>query len=489
MKALRQRVREAWVEEQVVGAMGPGLLVGSEPAGTAKQKRTDTASPTADWNPRPPATCTAKTVRRPTCTTAARSSATMATGKRLRMPQPTMSFPFPTFRQRHPAGFAGLAILAMCFAQTFFLATPVYAGLMAEHWGWTPPQIGLSATAEILGNAVGSLVVAFALSRQPVRGIVLGSLLLVLVANAWMATAPGPLACAVARAVSGLGTGALSSLVFRFLSEGERADRQIGAAILGQNLYSMLLMMAVLPAIGSPSSAIWMICGLAALSTPVLLLFGRDETVANPQADGHLPVQRLGAYVGLMSLLLLYAGVGVVWTFLDERGRSLGMTEHQLSWVLGGGTAVSLVGCFLAPRAIAAGHRYGATVAIVLACAAAAWVLSSQPLSPALFTVATIGFLICWNAAAILLFATVPLYDPVGQHVAMAPGFLGLGYAIGTMLGAYMLDDRAPELAFLTAAGWCLLAALCYAALRVMPPQPRPFESVPEPSDLPHAFR
>lgn len=385
--------------------------------------------------------------------------------------EPTLSSSPPVFRQRHPAWFAGLAIVAMCLSQTFFLATPVFAGLMAEHWGWTPPQIGLSATAEILGNAAGSLGVAFVLARQPVRAIVLGSLVLVLAANAWMATAPGPAACAAARALSGLGTGALGSLVFRFLSEGERADRQLGAAVLGQNLYAMLLMMVMLPAVGSASPAFWMICGLAALCLPLPLLFGRHETVADPRADGHLPVQRGAAFVALLSLLLLYAGVGVVWTFLDELGHSLGLSEQTLSWVLGGGTAVSLGGCYLAPRAIAAGQRHRATVMTVLVCAAAAWALSRTPLSPALYTLATAGFLICWNAAAILLFFTVPLYDPVGRHVAMAPGFLGLGYAIGTLLGSQLLDHSPPQRAFLMAAGWCLLAACGCAALRLLPPR------------------
>ncbi len=392
------------------------------------------------------------------------------------------------FRHRHPAAFATLAITVMCLAQTFFMGTPGFVGLMAEQWGWTPPQIGLSATAEILGNAAGSLGVAFALARRPVRGIVLAALLLLVGANAWMATSPGPAACAAARALSGLGTGALSGLVFRFLSEGVHADRQLSLAILAQNLFAMLLLSVVLPNIGSAPAAFWMISGLAALCLPALLLFGSRETIVNEQADASQPVQRAGAFISLLSLLLLYAGVGVVWTFLDQLGQTTGLGPKTLAWVLGGGTAVSIVGCLLAPRAIAAGHRYSASVLTMLACALSAFALSTEPLGGVLFTVATVVFMIGWNAAAILLFSTVPLYDPVGRQVAMAPGFLGLGYAIGTMLGAHLLDSSTPGQAFATAGWWCLLAALGYAVLRLLPPKPGLAAPLPEPVDLPKVF-
>jgi predicted MFS family arabinose efflux permease len=396
--------------------------------------------------------------------------------------------PSPLFRDRHPVAFVTLVILVMCMAQTFFMGTPVFVGLMGEQWGWTQSQIGLTVTAEILGNAAGSLGVAFLLGRRPVRAIVLAALLLLLATNAWMATGPGPAACTVARALSGVGTGAISGLVFRFLSIGEKADRQLSLAILAQNLFSILLVAVVLPRIGSASAGFWLVAGLCAACLPAWLLFGHRETIVDAQADGRLPVQRLGAYLSLLALLLLYAGVGVVWTFLDQLGQTTGLSADTLSWILGGSTAFSLVGCVVAPRAMAAGQRYAAAVSMMAACAIAALALSHTPLTGLLYAAAAAVFMVGWNAAAILLFSTVPLYDPVGRHVAMAPGFLGLGYAIGTMLGAHLLDSTTADHAFTTAAWWCLLATVCYAVLKLVPPGHVLAAPAPAPEALPKVF-
>jgi len=368
-----------------------------------------------------------------------------------------------SFQQRHGLLFATAMIVMMCVGQTFFFGTPAYVGMMAEQWRLPESQLGQLVTAEILGNSAGALALAFLMTGLPVRRVVAVSLLALVLSNALMSTHPSFGLCLLLRTLSGAACGALSGVAMRYLSAGAGAEKRLGAAVMAQNVHSMLLLSFVLPGLVTLQNGLLLISGAGVLCAVVLGCFSRSEALVPEHSAGPAPVKG-GIYLSLGSLFMLYGGVGVAWTFVERIGVSTGLNAEQVGQLLGASTMLSLLGCVVAPLLIAKGHRYSGALISLLICAASA-AMMALPMTPQSFSVAAFLFQLGWSASAIMMFATLPLYDGIGRHVAAGPGVLGLGYGAGSMLGGELMESVSPQAAYGVGALWFLAATLLYALL------------------------
>lgn len=368
-------------------------------------------------------------------------------------------------RERHPKFFVAALIALVCLAQTFFYALPAYVSLMGKGWGFSESQIGLVVMAEILGSACGSLLVSFALARLPVRRVLLFALLALILGNAGLTTPRSYEAVMLARAVSGLGTGIVGGVTLKYLA-GSGTWLSVLAVI--QGIYTLALLTGIMPMLPTAAMAFGYIVALAVLATPTVLLFARDEALVGGFEQTLIGVVRRGAYLALFSLLGIAAACGIIWTFIGHLGAAAGLDERQLSSILGVVTIAALGICFALPRLIARGHRYATAVTLLFAIAVSAAAMVT-PLSPWSFTLCTLVFVSGWNGALILIYSTVAAYDPVGRHVAMCNGFLGIGFAIGSSVGGRLIEGAGGPSAFVLAAVFALVAAGLYAALRTVP--------------------
>lgn len=369
------------------------------------------------------------------------------------------------FREQHPRIFIAALIALACSVQTFFYALPVYVRLMGQGWGYSESQIGLVVMAEIIGSSFGSLLVSFALARAPVRRVLALALLAMILGNAGLLIHRPHEATMLARFVSGSGAGIVAGVTLKHLA---RSGTHLSVLAVIQGLYTLGLLTLIMPLLPTAASAFGYIVALAVAVSPVVTLFARSETLVGEFVQGQAQVVRRGANRALLSLLGIAAACGVMWTFIGQQGARAGLDDRMVSTILGAVTIAALGICFVLPRLIARGHRYATALALLLACTASAAAMAA-PLTLWSYALGTLVFFTGWNGALILLYSTVASYDPVGRHVALCNGYMGLGFAIGSTSGGWLIEGAGGPPAFVLASAFGLLSTALYAPLRGVP--------------------
>lgn len=371
--------------------------------------------------------------------------------------------------RRESALFVVVMLLLGMLGPTVFLGLPAIVGQVERHWGFGEAALGLACFVEVLGEAAGTLLVAFVLGRQPVRRVLAGAAALAVGANLGTLATHGLVAYAALQFIAGVGAGGLNGVALRYLSYSRAPERNLGMMLMGQVLWSMALLAYIVPMLGDTWGAhgvfgfIAMVLGAFVFATP---LFRRGETLATPAPDGASGgIDRKGAMLVLCAQLALYGGVGVVWTFLEKIGTDAGLSGKSVSLVLGIANVASLAICAAMPKLGAGAGLRRWTLANLGGCAVAAALLA-MPASAATFTLGAIVFIGCWTGSALLIYATIPRYDLVGKSAALSPGCVALGYGFGSVAGGSLIERAGTQSALVAAIGLCTVAFLCYVRLR-----------------------
>jgi MFS transporter, DHA1 family, inner membrane transport protein len=370
------------------------------------------------------------------------------------------------------AAMLGLGVLA----PTTFQGMPGIVGEVARQWGFGEAALGVAVFAEICAMSAGALLTGLGLAGQPARRLLAVAALLGAVGNAFTPAAVGFGAFLALRSLAGLGAGALAAISMRYLSYTGQAERHLGWLVMGQTLWSAALLSLLLPALATAGGASAIYRSIAALFVAALgtaVLFDRREPLARRAGAGvagthpEAPrVQLRGTWLTLLALLALYGGVGVVWTFVEHIGTHAGLTAGFIAATLGAANLASVAVCLLLPR-VAQGHALrGWAEAMIAACALSAAGLA-LPFGAVGFVAVVTLFVCSWVGSVVLLFATMPRYDGVGRHAALSPGFLGLGFGIGSSASGALIESAHLTAALFGAAAACVVALLLYAALRL----------------------
>ncbi|MDM4766849.1 MFS transporter [Pelomonas sp. SE-A7] len=387
-------------------------------------------------------------------------------------------------------GFVAAMIAMGAMAVTVFLGLPEIVGQMARQWGFSESVLGLIVFADIVGNTVGALIVAFYLGRVPVRWTLAGSVALAVLGNLLTPFAPDAAACMALRFLAGLGSGGMSGVATRYLSYTRHAERDLGLMMLGQNLWSSLLLALLLPATGQWKGATGSFQFTAAVLAVFLLLivyFGRKEALVHQGAETRSAsglVSPAHALLALGAMLMLYLGAGMVWTFVERVGKDAGFEHGFISNSLGAANLLAMPACALAPQLMKWGGLRLWSLVLLAGCGACSVGLGWLQ-SPVAYAGLVAGFLVTWSAAAVLLLATIPRYDAVGRYATLGPGVLGLGFGLGALVAGVVAEHSSMPLALALAGGACGVAALLYAVLHHVPlPSVRPLNQDPRPEPV-----
>lgn len=364
-------------------------------------------------------------------------------------------------------GFILAMVLAVCFATAFVLSTPGFVLLMAGQWGYPSSRLGLFVTVDSIGSALGPLLLSGLLSRMPVRRIFVASALGFAAGNALTAAHPAFDAILAARALSGTSGGVLAALGVRYLALSAGAERNLAWMTIGQTLYSSLMLIEVLPAVGAATQstgAFALLAIQALLCAPMAWLFRRGEPLT-AERPGEGVTQRAGSLACLLAILSLNTAVGVVWTFLGPRGVAAGLDEAMVDRVLGAANLLSIAGCACVPFVVRRGRLFPGCIAALAVCAAAALALA-LPAQAWLFVGASVVYVLAWAAAITLMMVAMPGYDPVGRYVMLIPAALCVGNGAGALVGGALLETLGAGWAFGFAAGCCALSAGVFRRLQ-----------------------
>ncbi|MBN3820762.1 MFS transporter, partial [Paraburkholderia sp. Se-20369] len=185
-------------------------------------------------------------------------------------------------RQENALFIVVMLLLGM-LGPTVFLGLPAIVGQVERHWGFGEAALGFSTFVEVLGESTGTLLVAFVLGRQPARLVLGGAVLLAAGANFGTLATHGLVAYSTLQFIAGVGSGGLNGIALRYLSYSRAPERNLGVMLMGQVLWSMVLLAYVFPALsgawGAPGvfGFVAAVLGAFALAVP---LFRRGETLA-----------------------------------------------------------------------------------------------------------------------------------------------------------------------------------------------------------------
>ncbi|HEV3427688.1 MAG TPA: MFS transporter [Paraburkholderia sp.] len=361
-----------------------------------------------------------------------------------------------------------MAMLALgTVAPTVFWGLPVIVGQIAQQWGFGAADLGIAVLGEVFGMAAGTLLMATVLARRPLRVTLAGTIALTALANFITPYAHTLPLFIVARAVAGIGAGALSGIAMSCLSYTKAAERNIGLLVLLQVLWSMALLGYVLPVVGAiaQASGTYVCIGVLALAfLPAITLFRRGEAFVSAQAGEGAQVDLRGVVLLLGCIFALYFGVGVLWTFLEQMGMRAGLSDARVATTLVYANLVSLAACVVMPRLGRGNGLRRWAIVNIGACVVSAAALT-MPQTPDRFSIAAIVFIVAWTGAATLIFATMPRVDPIGRYATLSPGVLSLGFGIGSAAGGELIELLDARAAVGLACVFCCMSLLLYVSL------------------------
>lgn len=356
-------------------------------------------------------------------------------------------------------------------APTVFVGFPAIVGQVMRQWRFGESAVGISAFIEILGITLGTLAAALLLSRKPVRNTLAVAALLAVAANLLTPASATFGAYCLLRFVAGVGAGALGGIAMRYLSYAVAPAKRVallGLAVMVQVLWAMALLSAVLPAIDAAWGAtgtFYFVALVATLFVPCALFFARGEPMVAEEASAGGVVNRWSACMTLLSIFALNCTVGTLWTFIERLGTEAGLDHAFINGTLGAANLVAMAGCLMLPLLMKGRGIYGWTLLMLAGCAASAGAFMLQH-GAALFAGCAIGFVLTWTIGAILLFANIPRFDPVGRYATLSPAFVGFGYGIGSTVGGWLIESGRIQAAIEVAALFCVAAMALHAATR-----------------------
>ncbi len=364
-----------------------------------------------------------------------------------------------TVRERYPHLFAAALLWLTCAGYAFFGGMPAYVVQMAGDWNYTASEQGLIAMAEVIGNALGSLLLVYVIHGRTARFTIALGLLMQVIGNAAMCADPAFWIAFGERVFAGVGGGIVFGTAVRYVSLNPRAETLLPLMVVCQYLGMTLLTSVVVPGMGSIGASLGLCAAMAGCSLLVLYFFMDGCKVVGESADGQLPpVHSAAARLVLASIFLVSASAGVAWTFLESVGLASKLAPEQVHQAIGVSAVPTVLVCLCMPKLLRRGWVLSSGVVLLGVCAAGALLLA-MPLTPWAFVVGATAFSGGWMASGVAQYAMLPAFDPVGRHIALIPACVGIGSALGSLVGGYLIDaSSAFGLAYDIAAAFAVLA-------------------------------
>jgi predicted MFS family arabinose efflux permease len=343
-----------------------------------------------------------------------------------------------------------------------FDTLPVVLGAIVDGTGIDEGRAGRIASLELGSMAVAALVLAPRVSGVSLRGLALGSAAIAAAAHAASMLADGFAALAALRSIAGLAEGALVAAGNALIATSVDPDRLAARMQIVAGSAGALLLVALpnVVAAAGHRGAFAAMALLVLACTPILAWMPRGAAARIEAA--HLPV-RGDALPVLAAGLLLTAGEGAMWAFLERIGVHAGVSPPSIGALLG---AVTLLGLLGAAAAAWLGTRLGRRLPIAagIGCqAASCWMIAHAGAPPA-YVLGSIGYGLAFFFVQPYLLGTAAVVDRNGRVAAGYAGVVLVGAAIGPVTGGALVSAFSYE-----ALGWQLLVASVAALAAIWP--------------------
>jgi predicted MFS family arabinose efflux permease len=327
-------------------------------------------------------------------------------------------------------------------APEVFIVQPGFVQGLVVHVGFDDQGAGYTASAEMFGLAATTILMTFIAHRVNWRTVMLGSLVVMFLANA-MCTLTTDLNTFVAlRFIAGLGAGSLVSLSFAIVGLTSNPDRNFGLLIMWVLTYGALVLWAMPSVYASAGmgGALWFFALFPLVAVPFIKHLPKNgESVAQIEEDAVNLTAGMKA-LALVAMLAYFMAQGVVWAYLFLIGLSGGLTEQA---VANGLTLSQFAGIAGAMLAAVMAHRFGRSLPLTVGILGGALCLYFlvESFEFLAFAVAVCVYNFAWNMTHPFLLAAMASFDRRGRVVVYAVAMQMVGLAIGPGLAASVIAE------------------------------------------------
>lgn len=333
------------------------------------------------------------------------------------------------------------AILVGVIGPEVFIVQPGFVQGMVAWLGFSEPQAGYAASAEMFGIATTTVLLSFIAHRLNWRRVFFAALLLMFAANALSTMTADFEVFTALRFVSGLGAGALISLSFAAIGLTDNPDRNFAWLIVWVLAYGAvgLLLMPTAYAAGGLDTVLWFFALFPLAGLPFVRRLPETGENAVPAEDDAVTLPAALRGLALMAMLTYFLAQGVVWAYLFLIGLGGGLAEQQ---VANGLTLSQFAGIAGALAAVIAGRRFGRSAPLtlgILGGAVCLWFLAGT-FEFVVFAIAVSVYNFAWNLTHPYLLGAMASFDRRGRVVVYAVAMQMTGLAIGPALAASIVE-------------------------------------------------
>jgi len=347
-------------------------------------------------------------------------------------------------------------------ASSFLLFLPVLVGGLSG-FGLTSSQISVIAAADLGGISLCSLAAAYWINRVSWQHAALVGLLLIIAGNVacyWVQDFSG---LAMLRFAVGIGEGVLMPINLACLARTKVPDRNFGIFIVLQTIHAMigLALIPYLVAFSGVGATFILMAGLALVVLPMLRWL--PDSLANSKNDTDIEqtttALRLNgkALLTLGAIFFFFAVQSGIWTYIERIGDAAGISAETIGTALAAGAFAGLIGAL---TAAGIASKFGRAIPLTLTAVlqAVAIVLMRDHPQVAAFFLASALFQFFWNFGIPYQMGVMSRADPAGRYVVLVTAVTGIGFTVGPLLGAALMEQGGTNVFLYTEALLCAVS-------------------------------
>ncbi len=290
--------------------------------------------------------------------------------------------------------------------------------------------------------AIITLVISPKMGSWPLRRIAYIGAFIAIMAHTLSALVSGIPLLITMRLMAGIGGGLLLATGNAAIARANNPDR-FAATILFATGATAVLVFNIMPVFIER----WQLAGAFGFEALFILLMlpfmrflptaSKVSTSDSEQAGGGIP--KIYAFAFVLVVGLYFARDNAMWAFCLQIGLRTGLSNQEVSTILGISALLGLAGAVLAAII---GVRFGRLLPMLIGLIlnTVLSILITQTDHPTVFIVCVLGF-------NVVVFFTVPYFfgmaaalDPKGRLLAVCGGSLTLGGASGPMIGGFLIE-------------------------------------------------
>lgn len=334
------------------------------------------------------------------------------------------------------------AIYLGVIGASVFIVQPGFIQGLVQLYGFSEQQAGYTASAEVWGIALTTVLMALGGHHYSWQRILRLSIALFALGNLASLATQDMTLFSLLRFLTGLGAGGMISLSFTIIGITRLTDRNFGFLIMGVLTFGALGLW-VLPTALETVGMAGLIIFFAVFATsgwpclPYIPNSGEEHLQVEADAVDLAGVFRALAIVAMFTY---FFAQGVIWAYLFLIGMNGGVSEQGVANGLMLSQFLGIAGAFVAA---VAGRRFGRTIPLAIGIIGGALVLVYLygQFTAFVYTLTVCVYNFAWNMTHPFLLAGMASFDRHGRVVVYAVAAQMLGLAVGPAFAASLLTE------------------------------------------------